>query len=177
MRFEKRRIRRKRNPKKEKLEKRKIRKKENSKKEELENPFAIKFRKIILTAILKKELYIIRRFFRKRLTESVNAKIYKSQLKQFISFKFQRQQTFKFFFKRLSLQILLKIINVKKQNIQISQISIAKFINRLRIIRYLYKNHLNVEFSHIVQDIYKVVIDYFNNINSNIENYIYCFFF
>ena len=51
-----------------KISKKKIRKKNP------ENLFAIKFKKIILTTILKKKLYIIKRFFRKRLTKSVNAK-------------------------------------------------------------------------------------------------------
>ena len=55
-------------------EKKEVRKKKNSKKEKLEDSFAIKFKKIILTAILKKELYIMKRFFRKKLTENVNAK-------------------------------------------------------------------------------------------------------
>ena len=67
--------------------KKEIRKKRNSKKKKLENPFAVKFKKIILTTIFKKELYIIKKFFRKNLTESVNAKIYISQSKQFISLK------------------------------------------------------------------------------------------
>ena len=159
------------------LEEREIRKKKNSKKEEPEDPFAIKFKRIILAAILKKELYIMRKFPRKRLAKSVNAKIYKSQSKQSTFFKPQRQQTFELFFKRSSFQVLLKAIDVRKQNIQVSQISIAKLINRLRIIRYLYENHSNVEFSHTVRDIYKVVIDHFNNTDSNIESYIYCFSF
>ena len=60
------------------FEKKKIRKKKNSKKEKFESLFAVKFRKIILTAILKKKLYIIRKFSRKKLTKNVNAKIYKS---------------------------------------------------------------------------------------------------
>ena len=69
------------------FEEKKARKKRDSKKERFKDSFAVKFRRIILTAILKKKLYIIRRFFRKKLTKSVNAKIYKSQLKQFIFFK------------------------------------------------------------------------------------------
>ena len=71
----------------------------------------------------------------------------------------------------------LKVINVKQQNVQINQISIAKFITRFRVIRYLYENHSNAEFSHTVRNIYKVVINHFDNTNSNIENYIYYFFF
>ena len=56
------------------FEEKKARKKKSSKKKGFEDLFVIKFRKIILTAILKKELYMMRRFFRKRLTKSVNAK-------------------------------------------------------------------------------------------------------
>ena len=56
------------------FEKKKTRRKKSSKKKKLKDLFAVKFRKIILTAILKKKLYIIKRFFRKRLTKSVNAK-------------------------------------------------------------------------------------------------------
>ena len=69
------------------LEEKKVRRKKNLKKEKFEDLFVIKFKKIILTAILKKKLHIIRKFFRKKLTESVNAKIYKSQLKQFTFLK------------------------------------------------------------------------------------------
>ena len=60
------------------FKKKETRKKRNSKKEKFKDLFAIKFRKIILIAILKKEFYIIKRFFQKKLTKSVNAKIYKS---------------------------------------------------------------------------------------------------
>ena len=56
------------------LEKRETQKKKNSKKEKFENLFAIKFKRIILTVILKKKLYIMRKFSRKKLTENVNAK-------------------------------------------------------------------------------------------------------
>ena len=56
------------------LEKKRTQRKKNSKKEKFESLFAIKFKKIILTTILKKELYIMKRFFQKRLTKSVNAK-------------------------------------------------------------------------------------------------------
>ena len=56
------------------FEKKEARRKRDSKKEKLEDLFAVKFRKIILTVILKKELYMMKRFFRKRLTKSVNAK-------------------------------------------------------------------------------------------------------
>ena len=56
------------------FEKKEVRKKRNSKKKRFENSFAVKFKKIILIAILKKELHIMKRFSRKRLTKSVNAK-------------------------------------------------------------------------------------------------------
>ena len=56
------------------FEKKEARRKRDSKKEKLEDLFAVKFRKIILTVILKKELYMMKRFFRRRLTKSVNAK-------------------------------------------------------------------------------------------------------
>ena len=73
------------------FEKKETRKKKNSKKKKIEDSFAIKFKKIILTAILKKKLHIMRKFFQRKLTKSVNAKkIYKSQSKQFTSFKSQR---------------------------------------------------------------------------------------
>ena len=157
------------------FEKRGVRRKGDSKKGELEGSFAVKFRRIILTAILEKELHMMKKFPRRKLTESVNAKIYKSQSKQSTSLKSQRQQTSELFSKRSSLQVSLKVIDVKKQNIQVSQISTAEFISRLRIIRYLYENHPSVEFSHIVRNIYKAVIDHFNNIDSDIESYIYCF--
>ena len=65
----------------------------------------------------------------KKFNKKRKRKTYKSQSKLFIFFKFQQQQTFESFFKR-SFQILLKTINIKQSNVQINQISIAKFIIR-----------------------------------------------
>ena len=56
------------------FEKKRIRKKRDLKKEKFEDLFVVKFRRIILTAILKKELYMMKRFPQRRLTKSVNAK-------------------------------------------------------------------------------------------------------
>ena len=72
--------------------------------------------------------------------------------------------------------MFFETINFQQRNISINQISATKFIIRLRIIRYLYKKHLNVEFFYIVRNIYKIIIDYFNDSNlNNIKNYIYRF--
>ena len=104
-------------------------------------------------------------FFSKKTEQKRKRKTYKLQLEQSTFFEFQNQFELKFFFKSKfflkSFQILLKVINVKQQNVQIIQISIAKLIIRFRVIRYLYENHLNVEFSHTVRDIYEIVINHF----------------
>ncbi|CAF9942392.1 MAG: hypothetical protein HETSPECPRED_006275 [Heterodermia speciosa] len=72
------------------------------------------------------------------------------------------------------LQIPLKAINVKQQNVQVSQISAAELTARLRIIRYLYEKHSGAEFPHTVRDIYEAVINHSGNTNSDTESYTYC---
>ena len=100
-------------------------------------------------------------------------KIYKSTITKSAFSPKSIESFFESFFKR-SLQFSLKVINLRRSNIQISQISTTKLIIRLRIIRYLYENHSNVEFFHIVRDIYEAIIDHFNDSNSNnTKNYIY----
>ena len=101
-------------------------------------------------------------------------KIYK--LVTFIFFEFQRQQTLKINSFNYSRQISFETINLRQRNISISQISATKFITRLRIIRYLYEKHSNVEFFYTVRNIYEAIIDYFNDLDlNNIESYIYRF--
>ena len=91
-----------------------------------------------------------KKIFSKKIEQKRKRKIYKSQFEKSIFFESQNQ--FDFFFKFKSFfklfQTSLKTINVKQQNVQINQILIAKLIIRLRIIRYLYEKHSNVEFCY-----------------------------
>ena len=57
-----------------------------------------------------------KKVFLKKIEQKRKRKIYKSQFEQSIFFEFQNQSKFSF----KSLQILLKVINVKQQNVQIN---------------------------------------------------------
>ena len=115
--------------------------------------------------------------FSKKKNKKRKRKIYKSILTKFVFSSQSIESFFESFFKR-SFQFSLKIINLRRSNVQVSQISTTKLIIRLRIIRYLYENHSDVEFSHTVRNIYETVIDHFNDSDSNnTKNYTYRFSF
>ena len=60
----------------------------------------------------------------------------------------------------------------------IDQFFSINFINKVKIIRYLYVKHFETEFSNIVHEIAQIIIDHFRESNEkNIENYEYQFLF